>query len=142
MKAGCELPSRSSHGQSRRRESHNSRSDTKYIMRFNEFHTGLQTFVATVRVTCGSTPTIAKTAIEAESQAHAKALLCHMYGQANVLIVAQKLSEEGLKVLSAEEQRVKAMSDQAKRLAQQAKQLQAQDAVRKAQARLNKTLAR
>jgi hypothetical protein len=111
-------------------------------MRFNEFKPSLQTYMASVRVICGSSSMAAKTMIAAESEVSARAMLYHLYGKANVLIVAQKLSEEGLKVLSAEEQRVKAMSDQAKRLAQQAKQLKAQDAVRKAQARLNKTLAR
>jgi transposase len=114
----------------------------KYLMRFNEFRTGFQKYVAWVRVTCGSTTSIAKTIIEAETKGHAWTLLCHVYGSANVLSVVQALIEEAPAVLSADEQRVKAMSDQARRLTQQAKQLKAQDAVRKAQARLNKALAR
>ena len=80
---------------------------------------------------------VVKTAIEAESQAQARALLCHLYGVGNVLSVTQALGEEGAKVLSADEQRVKAMSDQAKRLKQQAQQIKAQNAVKKAQTQVN-----
>ena len=41
------------------------------------------------------------------------------------------------RLLSPEEQRVKAMSDQAKRLKQQAKQMRAQQQLKSAQAQLN-----
>jgi hypothetical protein len=114
----------------------------KYDMRFNEFRSGLYTFLAQVRVMCGTTPTIAKTTLEAESQTQARAILCHLYGKANVLSVVQELSEDGLKVPSPEEQRAKSLKDQSKRLAQQAKQVKAQDAVRKAQTRLYKVITR
>jgi hypothetical protein len=46
------------------------------------------------------------------------------------------------KVLSADEQRVKSLNDQAKRLKQQAKQMKAQDAVKKAQAQVQKLSGR
>jgi hypothetical protein len=66
-------------------------------------------------------------------------LLCHIYGASNVLsVVEQSVNEDGAKILSPDEQRVKAMSDQAKRLQQQAKQIKAQNAVKKAQMQLNK----
>lgn len=110
-------------------------------MRFNEFNHGLQTFMASVRVKCGTSSVMARTTIDAESQSQAKALLCHLYGANNALSITQAISEEGNKVTSAEELRVKAMSDQAKRLNQQAKQLKARNAVQKAQSQLNKAFA-
>jgi hypothetical protein len=68
-------------------------------------------------------------------------LLCHIYGASNVLsVVQQSVNEDGAKILSPDEQRVKAMSDQAKRLQQQAKQIKAQSAVKKAQTQVNKAL--
>jgi hypothetical protein len=68
-------------------------------------------------------------------------LLCHIYGASNVLsVVQQSVNEGGAKILSPDEQRVKAMSDQAKRLQQQAKQIKAQSAVKKAQTQVNKAL--
>jgi hypothetical protein len=110
-------------------------------MRFNEIVSDMQTFVATVRVICGATSVVVKTAVDAESQTHARALLCHIYGASNVLsVVRQSVNEDGAKILSPDEQRVKAMSDQAKRLQQQAKQIKAQSAVKKAQAQVNKAL--
>ena len=111
-------------------------------MRFYEFKDGLQRFVAQIRVTNGSSTITARTAIEAESVTHARALLTRQYGPNSVVFVSQTISEEeGAKVLSADEQRVKAMSDQAKRLALQAKQMKAQNAVKKAQASFSATLA-
>ncbi len=110
-------------------------------MRLHEISTNLDTFIATVRVVCGSTSLVVKTAVDAESQTHARALLCHIYGASNVLsVVQQSVNEEGVKILSPDEQRVKAMSDQAKRLQQQAKQIKAQSAVKKAQTQVNKAL--
>ena len=108
-------------------------------MRLHEISSDLHTFIATVRVVCGSTSLVVKTTVHAESQTHARMLLCHIYGASNVLsVVEQSVNEDGAKILSPDEQRVKAMSDQAKRLQQQAKQIKAQSAVKKAQMQLNK----
>jgi hypothetical protein len=110
-------------------------------MRLHEIYSDLHTFIATVRVVGGSTALVVKTAVDAESQSHARALLCHIYGASNVLsVVQQSVNEDGAKILSPDEQRVKAMSDQAKRLQQQAKQIKAQSAVKKAQTQVNKAL--
>ncbi len=108
-------------------------------MRLHEISSDLHTFIATVRVVCDSTSLVVKTTVHAESQTHARMLLCHIYGASNVLsVVQQSVNEDGAKILSPDEQRVKAMSDQAKRLQQQAKQIKAQSAVKKAQMQLNK----
>jgi hypothetical protein len=110
-------------------------------MRLHEISSDLHTFIATVRVICGSTSLVVKTAVDAESQTHARILLCHIYGAGNVLsVVQQSVNEDSVKILSPDEQRVKAMSDQAKRLQQQAKQIKAQSAVKKAQTQVNKAL--
>ena len=108
-------------------------------MRIHEISSDFYTFIVTVRVICGATSLVVKTTIEAESQNCAQALLCHIYGAGNVLsVVQQSVNEDGAKILSPDEQRVKAMSDQAKRLQQQAKQIKAQSAVKKAQTQVNK----
>jgi hypothetical protein len=110
-------------------------------MRFNEIRSALTTFNATLRLVCNSMPIIVKTTIDAESQSHARALLSHIYGAGNVLsVVQQSVNEDGTKILSPDEQRVKAMSDQAERLQQQAKQIKAQNAVKKAQAQVTKAV--
>jgi hypothetical protein len=144
-------------------------------VRINEIHDGLLSFTASVRVRCGATPITVRTSLEADSQSQARALLCHLYGAANVLSVSANfrespatnqvnrsstfrdehtqtsskkptkgpvhfshVEEEGsaTKVMSSDEQRVKAMSDQAKRLQQQAKHIRAQNAVNKAQTQM------
>ena len=111
-------------------------------MRLHEISSDLHTFIATVRVVCGSTSLVVKTAVDAESQNHARALLCYIYGASNVLsVVQQSVNEDGVKILSPAEQRVKAMGDQAKRLQQQAKQIKAQNAVKKAQAQVAKAVS-
>jgi hypothetical protein len=104
-------------------------------MRFFEFRSGLYTFLAQVRVICSATPTIVKTTLDAESQTQARAILCHLYGKANVLSVVQELREEGPKAPTAEEQRAKSLKDQSKRLAQQAKQVKAQERLYKVMTR-------
>jgi DNA integrity scanning protein DisA with diadenylate cyclase activity len=110
-------------------------------MRIHEISSDFYTFIVTVRVICGAASLVVKTRIEAESQNHAQALLCHIYGASNVLsVVQQSVNEDGTKILSPDEQRVKTMSDQAKRLQQQAKQIKAQSAVKKAQTQVNKAL--
>lgn len=103
-------------------------------MRFNEFNDGLQRFTATVRVVSKTSSITAKTLIYAESGTHGRAMLEHMYGAGNVLSVTQAIHEEGTKVLSPDEQHVKAMSDQAKRLKHQAKEMKARQQLAKAQA--------
>lgn len=105
-------------------------------MRFNEFNDGVQRFTATVRVVNKTSSITAKTLIYAESATHGRAMLERMYGAGNVLSITQAVHEEGTKVLSPDEQRVKAVADQAKRLNQQAKQLRAQSSLRKAQSKL------
>ena len=90
---------------------------------------------------CGNSPLTVKTTVDAASQTQARALLCHLYGASNVISVTETLEEQGPKVLSADELRVKAMSDQAKRLQQQAKQIKAQNAVKKAQTNLTKAIS-
>jgi len=110
-------------------------------MRFNEISNNLHSYIATLRVMCGSGSMTVMTTVEAESQTHARALLCHLYGASNVISVVETLREEGAKVLSADELRVKSMSDQAKRLKQQAKQLKAQNGVKKAQTQLSKAVS-
>ena len=110
-------------------------------MRLHEISSDLDTFIATVRVVCGATSMMVKTAVDAESQTHARMLLCHIYGASNVLsVVQQSVNEDGVKIISPQEQQVKAMSDQAKRLQQQAKQIKAQSAVKKAQAQVAKAV--
>lgn len=110
-------------------------------MRFNEISNDLRNYICIVRVMCGNGQTTVKTTIDAASQTQARALLCHLYGASNVISVTETLEEQGSKVLSADEVRVKAMSDQAKRLQQQAKQIKAQNAVKKAQTNLTKAIS-
>lgn len=110
-------------------------------MRFNEISNDLNTYIVTVRVICGNSSTTVKTTIDAATHSQARALLCHLYGASNVISVTETLREQGTKVLSADELRVKAMSDQAKRLQQQAKQIKAQNAVKKAQSNLTKAVS-
>jgi hypothetical protein len=111
-------------------------------MRLIEISGQAQTFNVVVRVVWNSTPIVVKTTIDAKSQTHARAMLCHIYGASNVLsVVQQSVNEDGAKILSPDERLVKAMSDQAKRLQQQAKQIKAQNAVKKAQAQVAKAVA-
>lgn len=110
-------------------------------MRFNEISNDLRNYICIVRVMCGNSPMTVKTIIDAASQTQARALLCHLYGASNVISVTETLEEQGPKVLSADELRVKAMSDQAKRLQQQAKQIKAQNAAKKAQTNLTKAIS-
>ena len=110
-------------------------------MRFNEISNDLRNYICIVRVMCGNGQTTVKTTIDAASQTQARALLCHLYGASNVISVTETLEEHGPKVLSADDLRVKAMSDQAKRLQQQAKQIKAQNAVKKAQTNLTKAIS-
>jgi hypothetical protein len=108
-------------------------------MRLHEISDRLAAFIACVRVVCGGSSIVVKTTIAAESQSHARALLCHLYGAGNVLsVVQQSVNEDGVKILSPDEQRVKTMSDQAKRLQQQAKQVKARNKLAKAQQQLVK----
>jgi hypothetical protein len=75
-----------------------------------------------------------RTSIDAETQSHATAILKRLFGESNVLSVAQKISEQGkTRVLSSDELRVKSLADQAKRLKQQEKELKARNALTKAQ---------
>ena len=107
-------------------------------MRFNEFSNGLQNYTATVRVVGNHGSSVVKTAIDAESQQQARVLLVHLYGEGNVLNITHKMTEDGSKVLSPQEQQVKSMSDQAKRLQDQAKQMKARNKLHRAQSAVNK----
>ena len=108
-------------------------------MRYNEFKNALNTFLATVRVVTDSSSLSVRTSVNAETQSHATAILKRLFGEGNVLNVAQKISEQGkTRVLSSDELRVKSLADQAKRLKQQEKQLKARNALTKAQKQLAK----
>ena len=103
-------------------------------MRYNEFRNTLNTFIATVRVVTDSSSLTVRTSVNAETQSHATAILKRLFGEGNVLNVAQKISEQGkTRVLSSDELRVKSLADQAKRLKQQEKELKARNALTKAQ---------
>lgn len=103
-------------------------------MRYNEFRNTLSTFIVTVRVVTKNSSLILRTTVDAETQTHARVILIRLFGEGNVLSVAQKISEQGkTKVLSSDELRVKSLADQAKRLKQQEKELKARNALTKAQ---------
>lgn len=103
-------------------------------MRYNEFRNTLNTFIATVRVVTDSSSLTVRTSVNAETQSQATAILKRLFGEGNVLNVAQKISEQGkTRVLSSDELRVKSLADQAKRLKQQEKELKARNALKKAQ---------
>lgn len=103
-------------------------------MRYNEFRNTLNTFIATVRVVTDSSSLTVRTSVNAETQYQATAILKRLFGEGNVLNVAQKISEQGkTRVLSSDELRVKSLADQAKRLKQQEKELKARNALTKAQ---------
>lgn len=105
-------------------------------MRFKEINQSLNVYMATIRIVCGASSTVVNTIVDAASQTQARALLCHLYGQSNVLSISQQMAEDAPKVLSPQEQQVKSMSDQAKRLQQQAKQIKARSKLQKAQQQL------
>ena len=103
-------------------------------MRYNEFRNTLNTFIANVRVVTRNSSLTLRTSVNAETQSHAIAILKRWFGEANVLNVVQKISEQGkTRILSSDELRVKSLADQAKRLKQQEKQLKARNALTKAQ---------
>ena len=103
-------------------------------MRYNEFRNTLNTFIATIRVVTDSSSLTVRTSVNAETQSQATAILKRLFGEGNVLNVAQKISEQGkTRVLSSDELRVKSLADQAKRLKQQEKELKARNALKKAQ---------
>jgi len=112
-------------------------------MRFTEFRNSIHTYTGAVRIVGSHGSFVVRTTIDAESQQQAMALLTHLYGERNVLSITQQMTEDGTKVLSPQEQRVKSMSDQAKRLQDQAKQMRARNKLQKAQKQLaSATLAR
>ena len=115
-------------------------------MLINEVISGLKTFIATVRVKNGASVTTVKTAVHAEGQMQARAILVRVFGESNVFAVleSQQMTETdggiigGTKTLSASELRVKALADQAKKLKDQAKQERARQGLDKAQKRMAK----
>ncbi len=111
-------------------------------MLINEVISGLKTFIATVRVKNGASVTTVKTAVHAEGQMQARAILVRVFGESNVFAVleSQQMTETegGTKTLSASELRVKSLADQAKKLQQQAKQERASQSLDKAQKRMMK----
>jgi len=111
-------------------------------MRINEVTDGLRRYVAMVRVKANSTQLSAKTSIEAEGQMQARTMLCHIYGDTNVQSVTQSggvcEASDGVKVLSADELKVKSLADQARRLKQSERQERARQSLAKAQERMRK----
>ncbi len=111
-------------------------------MRIAEITSGLQTFIATVRVANGSGLTTAKTAVHADGLMQARAILVRIFGEGNVLAVleAQQMTEieEGTKTLSASELRVKSLADKAMKLKDQEKQERSRQSLAKAQQRMAK----
>ncbi len=111
-------------------------------MRISEVTDGLRRYVAMVRVKANSTQLSAKTSIEAEGQMQARTMLCHIYGDSNVLSLTQSggvcEASDGVKVFSPDELKVKSLADQARRLKQSERQERARQSLAKAQERMRK----
>ena len=107
-------------------------------MRIDEVTNPLKTFLAQIRVQ-GST---ARTTIQADSLSQARAMLAHVYGQANVMSVTQMAEATNetatIKPQTPVQARVKSLGDQAASLKKQEKVARAQIALKRAQARMQK----
>ena len=104
-------------------------------MRFIEFISGLNSFTATLRIK----GVVVKTNIEVENLSQARALLSHIFGQSNVLNVAQSALNEqgnGMKTLSADELKVQNLAQQREKYAKAEKQEKARQSLAKAQQRM------
>jgi hypothetical protein len=112
-------------------------------MKINEIIITPQKYIATVRIVNQNGSITARTTVTADNLSQARAILTRLYGNDNILSVTQSMNEQDTqtKVLSADQQRAKALTDQAKRLQQQAKQIKAQNAVKTAQSQLTKVNA-
>jgi len=110
----------------------------KYEMRIDEVTNPLKTFLAQIRVQCST----ARTTIQADSLTQARAMLLHIYGQANVMSVTQiaEVTNETatVKPETPAQARVKSLADQAAALKKQEKVARAQIGLKKAQARMQK----
>jgi hypothetical protein len=62
-------------------------------MKINEVTSSLKTYIASVRVVLKHGSVTARTSIEADSSAHAFAMLSRMYGQGNVLTISEVMRE-------------------------------------------------
>jgi hypothetical protein len=106
-------------------------------MRIDEV-TNLKTFLAQIRVR-GST---ARTTIHADSLTQARAMMVHIFGQANVMSVMQMAEATNetatVKPETPAQARVKSLADQAANLKKQEKVARAQISLKKAQARVQK----
>ncbi len=110
-------------------------------MLIHEVTSSLQLFSATVRVatSAGGTSSV-KTAVHAESAQHARQLLTHVYGVNSVtglVLVREKLGEAMTTTaagpLTADQLRLKALSDQKAQIGQREKQERARQKLVKAQ---------
>ena len=80
-----------------------------------------------------------KTVVFAEAQAWAMALARQMYGEQNIVSVVEDIDEQK-KPPTAEQQRIKSLSDQAKRYRDLARQAKAQDRLRSAKQNVYKVM--
>ena len=119
-------------------------------MLIKEVISSLKLYAATVRVptsaSANASKTTIQTAIHAESAQHARQLLDHLYGANSVssLILVTKFQTEataGAAVgpLSADQLKLKALTDQKRQLAQREKQERARQQLVKAQAQVVKS---
>ena len=107
-------------------------------MRLYEFSNPLKIYVARVRLANGQ---IVVATEQTTSLAYARAIFSQIYGDKNVLLIqehAQGITEieETVKVVSPQDQQVKAMAQQAKQMNQQAKMMKAKQSVSKAKMNL------
>jgi hypothetical protein len=106
-------------------------------MRFSEFKSSqLRGFEVLVKLRKGGT---IKTVVFAEAQAWAMALARQMYGEQNIISVAEDIDEQK-KPPTPEQQRIKSLNDQANRYRDLARQAKAQDRLRSAQRNASKTI--
>ena len=105
-------------------------------MLITEIINPLKTFLAQIRVHGSAV----RTTIQADSLTQARAMLLHIYGQANVMSVTQMAEATNetatIKPETPEQARVKSLADQAAALKKQEKVARAQSGLKKAQARL------
>ena len=117
-------------------------------MLIKEVISPLNLYAATVRVpsSASASTTTIKTAVHAESAQHARQLLDHLYGRNSVssLILVTKFQTEAtagaaLGPLSADQLKLKALTDQKRQLVQREKQERARQQLVKAQAQVVKS---
>ena len=107
-------------------------------MRLYEFSNPLKIYVARVRLANGQMVVATE---QTTSLAYARAIFSQIYGDKNVLLIQEHAPgiteiEETVKVVSPQDQQVKAMAQQAKQMNQQAKMMKAKQSVSKAKMNL------